>query len=93
MPQLWCVLKGDMSLVGPRPPLPNEVEQYQNRHHYRLDTIPGITCIWQVSGRNKIEFEDQVNLDIEYIHKRSIKEDIKLLAKTIRAVVSAKGAS
>lgn len=93
LPQLWCVLMGDMSLVGPRPPLPNEVEQYENRHHYRLDTIPGITCIWQVSGRNKIQFEDQVSLDIEYIHSRSIKEDVKLLAKTILAVVSAKGAS
>lgn len=93
LPQLWCVLKGDMSLVGPRPPLPIEVAMYENRHHYRLDTIPGITCIWQVSGRNQIQFEEQVKLDVEYIHKRSIKEDIKLLLKTVRAVISARGAS
>lgn len=93
LPQLWCVLKGDMSLVGPRPPLPNEVALYKNRHHYRLDTIPGITCVWQVSGRNQIQFEDQVKLDVQYIHNRSIKEDIKLLFKTIRAVISARGAS
>ena len=93
LPQLWCVLKGDMSLVGPRPPLPNEVALYRNHHHYRLDTIPGITCIWQVSGRNQIQFEDQVKLDVQYIHNRSIKEDIKLLFKTVRAVISAKGAS
>ncbi len=93
LPQLWCVLKGDMSLVGPRPPLPNEVALYNNRHHYRLETIPGITCIWQVSGRNKIQFEDQVKLDVQYIHQRSIKEDIKLLLKTVRAVLTARGAS
>lgn len=70
LPQLWCVLKGDMSLVGPRPPLPNEVAMYKNHHHYRLDSIPGITCVWQVSGRNQIQFEDQVKLDVEYIHRR-----------------------
>jgi lipopolysaccharide/colanic/teichoic acid biosynthesis glycosyltransferase len=93
LPQLWCVLKGDMSLVGPRPPLPNEVALYKNRDHYRLDTIPGITCIWQVNGRNQIQFEDQVRLDVEYIHKRSMKEDVKLLLKTVRAVISARGAS
>ena len=93
LPQLWCVMKGDMSLVGPRPPLPNEVALYENRHHYRLDTIPGITCIWQVSGRNKIQFEEQVKLDVQYIHQRSLKEDIKLLFKTVRAVITARGAS
>lgn len=93
LPQLWCVLKGDMSLVGPRPPLPNEVALYKNRDHYRLGTIPGITCVWQVSGRNQIQFDDQVKLDVQYIHNRSIREDIKLLFKTIRAVISARGAS
>lgn len=93
LPQLFCVLKGDMSLVGPRPPLPNEVALYKNHHHYRLDSIPGITCVWQVSGRNEIQFEDQVKLDVEYIHKQSIKEDIKLLIKTVRAVITARGAS
>ena len=93
LPQLWCVLKGDMSLVGPRPPLPTEVALYENRHHYRLDTIPGITCIWQVSGRNQIQFEDQVKLDVEYIHKRTLREDIKILFRTVKAVLTAKGAS
>ncbi len=93
LPQLWCVLKGDMSLVGPRPPLPNEVELYENRHFYRLDTVPGITCIWQVSGRNKIQFEDQVKLDVQYIHQRSITQDVKLLVKTVRAVTTGRGAS
>ncbi len=93
LPQLWCVLKGDMSLVGPRPPLPAEVAQYENRHYYRLDTVPGITCIWQVSGRNRIQFEDQVKLDVQYIHQRSIRQDITLLVKTIRAVTTGRGAS
>lgn len=93
LPQLWCVLKGDMSLVGPRPPLPSEVEQYENRHHYRLDSIPGITCIWQVSGRNQIKFEDQVKLDVQYIHKRSMREDFKILLQTVKAVLTARGAS
>jgi lipopolysaccharide/colanic/teichoic acid biosynthesis glycosyltransferase len=82
-----------MSLVGPRPPLPNEVALYQTHHLYRLDSIPGITCVWQVSGRNQIQFEDQVKLDVEYIHKRSLKEDIKLLFRTVHAVLTAKGAS
>jgi lipopolysaccharide/colanic/teichoic acid biosynthesis glycosyltransferase len=93
LPQLWCVLVGDMSLVGPRPPLPNEVALYENRHHYRLESIPGITCIWQVSGRNKIQFEDQVKLDVKYIHQRTLREDIKILFKTVRAVITARGAS
>ena len=93
LPQLWCVLIGDMSLVGPRPPLPNEVAAYENRHHYRLESMPGITCIWQVSGRNKIQFEDQVKLDVKYIHQRTLREDIKILFKTVRAVITARGAS
>jgi lipopolysaccharide/colanic/teichoic acid biosynthesis glycosyltransferase len=93
LPQLFCVLKGDMSLVGPRPPVPSEVAEYKNHHLYRLDATPGITCIWQVSGRNEIQFEDQVKLDVQYIHRRSIKEDIKLLLKTVYAVISARGAS
>ena len=93
LPQLFCVLKGDMSLVGPRPPVPSEVAEYKSQHMYRLDGIPGITCIWQVSGRNKIEFEDQVKLDVQYIHKSSLHEDVRILFKTIYAVISAKGAS
>ena len=93
LPQLFNVLKGDMSLVGPRPPLPNEVVQYSNRDLYRLDTTPGITCIWQVSGRNKITFNDQVKLDLQYIHKRTLWEDIKILLRTAKAVITARGAS
>jgi len=93
LPQLFCVLKGDMSLVGPRPPMPNEVAEYKSKHMYRLDGMPGITCIWQVSGRNKIQFEDQVKLDVQYIYKSSLREDIRILFKTIYAVISAKGAS
>lgn len=93
LPQLWCVLKGDMSLVGPRPPLPGEVALYNNRHHYRLDILPGITCIWQVSGRNQIQFEDQVKLDVQYIHKRTLRSDLKILLQTVKAVITARGAS
>lgn len=93
LPQLWCVLKGDMSLVGPRPPLPTEVALYNNRHLYRLDGMPGLTCFWQVKGRNEIQFEDQVKMDVEYLHKRSLKEDILLLIQTVKAVVTGRGAS
>jgi lipopolysaccharide/colanic/teichoic acid biosynthesis glycosyltransferase len=93
LPQLFCVLKGDMSLVGPRPPVPSEVAEYKNHHLYRLDSVPGITCLWQVSGRNKIQFEDQVKLDVQYIHKRSILQDLKILFRTIGAVITARGAS
>jgi len=92
MPQLWCVLKGDMTLVGPRPPLPSEVARYSLRDRARLAVTPGLTCIWQVSGRSNIPFPQQVNMDIDYIHQRSIKTDIKLLLKTIPAVVLGRGA-
>ncbi|MFM2111632.1 MAG: hypothetical protein RLZZ271_292 [Pseudomonadota bacterium] len=92
MPQLWCVLKGDMTLVGPRPPLPAEVARYSLRDRARLAVTPGLTCIWQVSGRSNIPFPQQVNMDIDYIHQRSIKTDIKLLFKTIPAVVLGRGA-
>lgn len=92
MPQLWCVLKGDMTLVGPRPPLPAEVARYSLRDRARLAVTPGLTCIWQVSGRSNIPFPQQVNMDIDYIRQRSIKTDIKLLFKTIPAVVLGRGA-
>ncbi|MER3523680.1 MAG: glycosyl transferase [Ignavibacteria bacterium] len=93
LPQLWCVLKGDMSLVGPRPPLPSEVTLYKNRHHYRLDGMPGLTCLWQVKGRNEIPFEGQVKLDMEYLHKRSLKEDILLVLQTVKVMITGRGAS
>ena len=93
LPQLWNVFNGDMSLVGPRPPLPEEASQYTARERKRLETKQGITCIWQVSGRNEISFNDQVNLDLQYIQEASLWNDIKLLLKTIPAVISGRGAS
>jgi lipopolysaccharide/colanic/teichoic acid biosynthesis glycosyltransferase len=91
LPQLWCVLKGDMSLVGPRPPLPEEVANYSLEQRKRLDAVPGLTCIWQVSGRSEIPFEKQVELDVAYIESRSFWLDIKLLLKTIPSVLFGKG--
>lgn len=92
LPQLWCVLKGDMSLVGPRPPVPREVAEYTLADRRRLDVIPGLTCIWQVSGRSDIPFPQQVELDVQYIQSRSLWLDIKLLLKTVPAVLLGKGA-
>ena len=92
LPQLWCVLKGDMSLVGPRPAVPEEVERYAPRHHNRLHTLPGLTCIWQVSGRSEIPFEQQVTLDEEYIQRRNLWLDLNLLARTVPAVIGGRGA-
>ena len=92
LPQLWNVLKGDMSLVGPRPPVPKEVAEYEYTDRQRLDAIPGITCIWQVSGRSEIDFEGQVRLDVQYIENQSFWGDIKILLKTIPAVLLGKGA-
>lgn len=92
MPQLWCVLRGDMSLVGPRPALPREVALYTFSDRRRLDTKPGLTCIWQVSGRGDIPFDEQVKLDEQYINSKSFWVDIKLLFLTIPAVLSGKGA-
>jgi lipopolysaccharide/colanic/teichoic acid biosynthesis glycosyltransferase len=92
LPQLWCVLKGDMSLVGPRPPLEKEVARYTLADRRRLDATPGITCIWQVSGRSDIPFPQQVELDVAYIEKQSIGEDLRLLIKTIPAVITGRGA-
>jgi len=92
LPQLWNVLKGDMSLVGPRPPVPKEVAEYEYADRRRLDAIPGITCIWQVSGRSEIDFKGQVRLDVQYIENQSFWGDIKLLLKTIPAVLLGKGA-
>lgn len=92
LPQLWCVFKGDMSLVGPRPPVPREVAEYSLADRRRLDVIPGLTCIWQVSGRADIPFNEQVKLDVQYIESRSIWLDIKLLFSTIPAVLLGKGA-
>ena len=92
LPQLWCVLIGDMSLVGPRPALPREVAMYNFTQRRRLDCIPGLTCIWQVSGRGDIPFEEQAKLDKMYVDSRSIWMDIKLILLTIPAVLSGRGA-
>jgi lipopolysaccharide/colanic/teichoic acid biosynthesis glycosyltransferase len=93
LPQLINVLKGDMSLVGPRPPIPQEVEKYERWQRRRLSMKPGITCIWQVSGRSTIGFERWMNLDLEYIDKWSLGLDIKILLKTIPVVFTGEGAS
>ncbi len=92
LPQLWNVLRGEMSLVGPRPPIPGEVEEYSDWESQRLAVMPGITCIWQVSGRSELDFETWVRMDIEYIEEWSLWFDLKLLAKTIPAVLSGRGA-
>ena len=94
LPQLWSVLKGDMSLVGPRPPSAEEYADFENWQKRKLSATPGITCLWQVSGRNEINnFSEWVKLDLYYIDHWSLGLDIKILLKTLFAVVSAKGAS
>ncbi len=92
LPQLWNVLKGDMSLVGPRPPTLDEVQEYERWHVRRLDLTPGLTCIWQVSGRSLIGFADWVRMDLRYADRRSVLVDLMLLARTIPAVLSGRGA-
>lgn len=92
LPQFWCVLKGEMSLVGPRPPVPREVALYTIADRRRLDVTPGLTCIWQVSGRGDIPFPEQVRLDVQYIESQSFGLDLKLLLMTIPAVLLGKGA-
>jgi exopolysaccharide biosynthesis polyprenyl glycosylphosphotransferase len=92
LPQLLNVLQGDMSLVGPRPPVPREVAEYTVEDRQRLLAKPGLTCFWQVGGRSEIDFAGQVRLDIAYIRSESVWLDIKLLFKTIPAVLFGKGA-
>lgn len=91
-PQFWNVLRGDMSIVGPRPPIPSEVEKYEPWQRRRLSMKPGITCIWQVSGRNNINFENWMKLDLQYIDRWSLWLDIKIIFMTLRAVLSGTGA-
>jgi exopolysaccharide biosynthesis polyprenyl glycosylphosphotransferase len=92
LPQLFSVLTGQMSLVGPRPPIPEEVESYQRWQLRRLSMKPGLTCTWQVSGRNRVDFETWMQLDLQYIDNWSLFLDLKLLAKTIPAVIWGTGA-
>ena len=93
LPQLWNVLKGDMSLVGPRPSLPKEVAQFEEWMYKRLEVKPGLTCYWQVSGRNNIDFEDWMKLDIKYVDERSTWVDIKLIFKTVGVLFGDKNAA
>jgi exopolysaccharide biosynthesis polyprenyl glycosylphosphotransferase len=92
LPQFINVLRGEMSVVGPRPPIPAEVAQYQRWHRRRLSVKPGITCTWQISGRNDIDFDRWMELDLEYIDHWSLGLDVAILLKTIPAVLSARGA-
>jgi lipopolysaccharide/colanic/teichoic acid biosynthesis glycosyltransferase len=92
VPQLWNVIVGDMSLVGPRPPVPREVREYSIEDRQRLLARPGLTCFWQVAGRSEIDFAGQVRLDVEYIRSKSVWLDFMLLLKTIPAVLLGKGA-
>ena len=92
LPQLLNVLLGDMSLVGPRPPLPSEVARYSLEDRKRLNAIPGLTCLWQVGGRSDIPFSQQVQLDKAYIHSRSFRGDLAILLRTIPAILTGRGA-
>jgi exopolysaccharide biosynthesis polyprenyl glycosylphosphotransferase len=92
LPQLFHVLRGSMSLVGPRPPIPSEVDEYEPWQTERLAVKPGLTCLWQVSGRSDLGFDDWVRLDIEYVRRHSFWIDLKLLLLTIPAVITARGA-
>ncbi|MBE6366097.1 MAG: sugar transferase [Lentisphaerae bacterium] len=92
LPQLFNVILGDMSLVGPRPPLPSEVRAYTLEERKRLNITPGITCLWQVSGRSELPFSKQIALDKEYIASRSAFKDFLILLKTIPAILTGKGA-
>ena len=91
-PQLINVLQGNMSLVGPRPPLAYEVELYQDWHKRRFEAPPGLTGLWQVKGRNRVSFDEMVRLDLEYIQNQSLWLDIKILVQTPWAMISARGA-
>ena len=91
-PQFYNVLRGDMSLVGPRPPLPQEVARYERWQRRRLSMKPGITCLWQISGRNEVSFQDWMKLDLTYIDNWSLLLDLKILLKTVPVVLLGKGA-
>jgi lipopolysaccharide/colanic/teichoic acid biosynthesis glycosyltransferase len=92
LPNLFNVLKGEMSIVGPRPPLPREVAHYDDHHMQRLAAIPGMTGLWQIRGRSEIPFEEMVELDLEYIERWSLRLDLCILLKTPLVVVNGRGA-
>lgn len=92
LPQLWNVLKGDMSFVGPRPPLPNEVEQYTEEQKRRLSVTPGLTCYWQVQpSRNDLDFDEWFDLDMQYIRERSVKTDLSIILRTVLVMLHMEG--
>ena len=93
LPQLWNVLLGDMSLVGPRPPIPAEVEKYERWQRRRLSMRPGITCLWQISGRSNVDFDRWMKLDLSYIDNWSLALDLVILLKTVPAVLTTRGAA
>lgn len=92
LPQLLNVLRGDMSVVGPRPAVPAEVDQYDLEARKRLQTKPGLTCLWQISGRSELAFSEQIDLDLRYLQARSLMTDIAIIAKTLPAVITGRGA-
>jgi lipopolysaccharide/colanic/teichoic acid biosynthesis glycosyltransferase len=92
LPQLWNVLRGDMSLVGPRPPIPYEVERYPAHWYARFAVKPGLTGLWQVSGRSEVSLERMIELDTEYVRRRSAWVNVWILLRTVPAVISARGA-
>jgi lipopolysaccharide/colanic/teichoic acid biosynthesis glycosyltransferase len=92
LPQLWNVMRGKMSLVGPRPPIPSEVELYEEWQRRRLEVMPGLTGLWQVSGRSRLSFEEMVMLDIYYIENWSLGLDLQIMLRTVPAVVATAGA-
>ncbi len=93
LPQIFNVLRGDMSIVGPRPPVPSEVAQYKPWQRRRLSVRPGLTCLWQVSGRNSIGFDEWMLLDLQYVDQWSLARDVELIGRTVPVVVTGRGAS
>ena len=92
LPQLWNILKGDMSFVGPRPPLPREVEQYNDFQRNRLSVVPGLTCYWQIQpNRNSLTFDKWLELDLKYIEERNVKTDLMIIFKTVGDVLKMEG--
>jgi lipopolysaccharide/colanic/teichoic acid biosynthesis glycosyltransferase len=91
LPQLWNILKGEMTIVGPRPPIAYELDHYLPWHHERLRVTPGLTGLWQVSGRSNVPFEEMVRLDIHYINSWTILEDVRIILKTIPVVLRGSG--
>ena len=93
LPQLLNILRGDMTIVGPRPPIPAEVEQYKSWQRRRLSVRPGLTCYWQVSGRNEIGFDDWMRLDLRYVDNWNLAVDMQLILQTFPVVITGRGAS